>query len=231
MKAMILAAGKGQRMLSELPKPLHKVEEFCLIEHRIFALASSGITEVIINLHHQAERIQAQLGDGSEYGIKLTYSIEDELQHTGGGIVNALPLLGDDPFIVVNADVWTDFDFANLQLPSRALAHLVLVDNPRHHPEGDFCLRADGKIGAVCRHRLTYSGISMMCAEFFEQCPNEPFSLGPWLKRQIANGVVSGEHHQGIWVDVGTQERLGLVNEMMTRDKLLKRAVGHDFRG
>ena len=179
MKAMILAAGKGTRMASEQPKPLHEVDGLCLIEHRIIALVAAGVSDIVINLHHKSSLIQQRLGNGHQFGANIEYSIEETLQYTGGGIAYALPLLGDQPFIVVNADVWTDYDFASMQLAPHALAHLVLVDNPSHHQKGDFCLRADGKISQICRHRLTYSGMSMMCADFFEDCPQEPFSLGP----------------------------------------------------
>lgn len=231
MKAMILAAGEGRRMCSDLPKPLHEINGLCLIEHRILALAASGIDEVVINLYHKADLIQNRLGDGREYGVKITYSLEKTLMKTGGGIVNALPLLGRGPFIVVNADVWTDYHFSQLHLPSNALAHLVLVDNPDHNPHGDFCLHANGRIAQVCQHRLTFSGISLMTAAFFDGCPNEPFNLGDWFKQQINHNIVSGEHYQGLWVDVGTPLRLDFVQNIAAQELCLKKAVGHDIVG
>lgn len=231
MKAMILAAGEGRRMCSDLPKPLHEINGLCLIEHRILALAASGVDEVVINLYHKAEAIQQRLGDGRKYGVNITYSIEKTLMKTGGGIVNALPLLGRDPFIVVNADVWTDYQFDQLQLPASALAHLVLVDNPDHNPQGDFCLHANGRIAQVCQHRLTFSGISLMTPAFFDGCPQETFALGEWFKQQINNDVVSGEYHQGLWVDVGTPLRLDFVQNIASHQMFLKKAVGHDIVG
>lgn len=230
-KAMILAAGEGRRMCSDLPKPLHQVSGLCLIEHRILALAASGIEEIIINLHHKADAIQRRIGDGAKYGIKITYSIETTLLKTGGGIVKALPLLGDAPFILVNADVWTDFDFNTLQLSQGSLAHLVLVDNPKHNPQGDFCLHDNQKLSEVCQQKLTFSGVSLMTAKFFEGCPEGAFSLGAWLNTQMAKGLLSGEHHQGLWIDVGTQKRLVQAQDVALNDKNFKKAAGHDIGG
>lgn len=229
MKAMILAAGEGRRMCSDLPKPLHEINGLCLIEHRILALAASGVKDIIINLHHKADQIQQRLGDGRQYGVNIVYSLENTLLKTGGGIVNALPLLGDDAFIVVNADVWTDYDFSQLSLSSNALAHIVLVDNPEHNPQGDFCLYASGRVSQVCQHRLTFSGISLMTPAFFEGCPAEPFALGEWFNHQINRELVTGEHYQGLWVDVGTPLRLDFVQAIASQQVSLKKAVGHDI--
>lgn len=231
MKAMILAAGEGRRMCSDLPKPLHEISGLCLIEHRILALAASGVKDVVINLHHKAAQIQSRLQDGRQYGVTITYSMEETLMKTGGGIVKALPLLGDAPFIVVNADVWTDYDFKQLSLNSNALAHVVLVDNPDHNPQGDFCLYANGQVAEVCQHRLTFSGVSVMTPAFFEGCPSEPFNLGEWLKKQINRDRVTGEHYQGLWVDVGTPLRLDFVQSIAFQQRFLQKAVGHDMIG
>lgn len=231
MKAMILAAGEGRRMCSDLPKPLHEINGLCLIEHRILALVASGVSNIVINLHHKADQIHSRLGDGRKYGANIMYSFEKTLMKTGGGIVNALPLLGDQAFIVVNADVWTDYDFKNLASNTSALAHLVLVDNPEHNPQGDFCLHANGKVAQICQHRLTFSGISLMTPAFFEDCPNEPFNLGDWFKKQITKELVSGEHYQGLWVDVGTPLRLDFVQSIGLQQQSLKKAVGHDIIG
>lgn len=219
MKAMILAAGKGERLRPltlHTPKPLVQVGGKPLIEYHIRALARAGFTELVINHAWLGEQIEAHLGAGDRFGVSIRYSAEGEPLETGGGIHRALPLLGDQPFAVVNGDIWTDYDFAALALPPERLAHLVLVDNPAHHPAGDFAL-AEGNIveAEASSAKLTYSGIAVLHPRLFADCTAGAFKLAPLLRRAIAAGQVSGEHHSGRWVDVGTHERLAEVERIL----------------
>ncbi|WP_271410390.1 N-acetylmuramate alpha-1-phosphate uridylyltransferase MurU [Pseudomonas sp. Q1-7] len=219
MKAMILAAGKGERMRPltlHTPKPLVRAAGTPLIEFHLRALARAGFSELVINHAWLGQQIEDYLGDGARFGLSIRYSAEGEPLETGGGIFRALPLLGDEPFLVVNGDVWTDFDFSRLRQPLAGLAHLVLVDNPTHHPHGDFHL-ADGRVsdahkGEPC---LTYSGIAVLHPRLFEGCEAGAFKLAPLLRQAMAAGQVSGEHHAGRWVDVGTHERLADVERLL----------------
>jgi MurNAc alpha-1-phosphate uridylyltransferase len=212
MKAMILAAGKGERMRPltlHTPKPLIKAGGIPLIEHHLRALAGAGFTEVVINHAWLGQQIEDYLRDGSRFGLHIRYSPEGEPLETGGGIFRALPLLGSDPFLLVNGDIWTDYPFARIRRPLAGLAHLVLVDNPQHNPEGDFCLR-DGQI-EIARGgdpRLTYSGIALLHPQLFADCTAGAFKLAPLLHRAISAGKVSAEHYAGHWIDVGTHDRL-----------------------
>lgn len=219
MKAMILAAGKGERLRPltlHTPKPLVQAGGTPLIEYHIRALAKAGFTELVINHAWLGEQIEAYLGAGDQFGVSIRYSAEGEPLETGGGIHRALPLLGDQPFAVVNGDIWTDYDFAALRLPPERLAHLVLVDNPAHHPAGDFAL-AEGNIveGEASSAKLTYSGIAVLHPRLFADCTAGAFKLAPLLRRAIAAGQVSGERHTGRWVDVGTHERLAEVERIL----------------
>ncbi|WP_445180709.1 N-acetylmuramate alpha-1-phosphate uridylyltransferase MurU [Pseudomonas sp. McL0111] len=212
MKAMILAAGKGERMRPltlTTPKPLVRAGGVPLIEYHLRALAVAGFKEIVINLAWLGQQIEDYLGDGSQYGVSIQYSREGEPLETGGAIFRALPLLGDDAFLVVNGDIWTDYDFSVLHQPITGLAHLVLADNPAHHPTGDFTL-VDGQVndaepGATT---LTYCGIAVLHPQLFDGCKAEAFKLAPLLRKAMANGQVSGERLKGLWVDVGTHERL-----------------------
>ncbi|WP_338583470.1 N-acetylmuramate alpha-1-phosphate uridylyltransferase MurU [Pseudomonas sp. MAG733B] len=212
MKAMILAAGKGERMRPltlTTPKPLVRAGGVPLIEYHLRALAAAGFTEIVINHAWLGQQIEDYLGDGSRYGVSIQYSPEGEPLETGGGIFRALPLLGDDAFVVVNGDIWTDYDFSVLHQPIFGLAHLVLANNPAHHPSGDFQL-IDGQVrdGQPDAATLTYSGIAVLHPQLFEGCSDGAFKLAPLLRAAMANGQVSGEHLNGQWVDVGTHERL-----------------------
>ncbi|MGY2186740.1 D-glycero-alpha-D-manno-heptose 1-phosphate guanylyltransferase [compost metagenome] len=212
MKAMILAAGKGERMRPltlTTPKPLVRAGGVPLIEYHLRALAAAGFTEIVINHAWLGQQIEDYLGDGSRYGVSIQYSPEGEPLETGGGIFRALPLLGDDAFVVVNGDIWTDYDFSVLHQPIVGLAHLVLANNPAHHPSGDFQL-IDGQVrdGQPDAATLTYSGIAVLHPQLFEGCSAGAFKLAPLLRAAMANGQVSGEHLNGQWVDVGTHERL-----------------------
>ena len=211
MKAMILAAGRGERLrplTDELPKPLIKVAGKSLIEYHIENLASAGIREIIINTAWLAEKIHQQLGDGSNYGVSITYSDEGTALETAGGIINALPLLGEEAFLVVNGDIWCDFDFSTLpKMSNEAQAHLVLVDNPEHNPEGDFAL-SDKLIKNSGDTMYTFSGIGIYKAAFFSAQERGISPLAPVIRNKCEDNLVSGQYHDGLWTDVGTIERL-----------------------
>ncbi len=233
MKAMILAAGRGERMrplTDQCPKPLLKVAGHALIDYHLAALAVAGVTEVIINLSWQGAALREALGDGSRLGLQIRYSDEGPVAlETGGGIFNALPLLGDAPFLLVNGDVWTDLPMTALTLPDNSLAHLVLVPNAPHHPDGDFALDAQGLVSSH-GPRFTYSGISVLHPALFEGARAGGFPLKPWLDRAQQQGQLSGELYPGAWLDVGTPARLAQLEQALTsgrwRHPLLAAAVG-----
>ena len=256
MRAMILAAGLGKRMqplTQDTPKPLLKVAGKALIEHQLERVQRAGITDVVINHSYLGSQIEAALGDGAQFGLAINYSAEPVRLETAGGIIEALPLLQDPSFIVVNADIWCDFDLASLapvvsQLASDEgdLAFLVLVDNAPHNPRGDFTLDYVGRVGlleGIAKHaaieiggnasahavaeaaseagieerplkHLTFSGISVLSRALFEGCERGPRPLLPLLLAAIAAGRVGGVHHKGLWVDVGTPERLADVEAL-----------------
>ncbi|MEN0104922.1 MAG: N-acetylmuramate alpha-1-phosphate uridylyltransferase MurU [Pseudomonas sp.] len=219
MKAMILAAGKGERMRPltlHTPKPLIPVAGVPLIEYHLRALARAGFTEVVINHAWLGQQIEDHLGDGAQFGVRIVYSPEGEPLETGGGIFRALPLLGDAPFLVVNGDVWTDYDFSAIPQRLDGLVHLVMIDNPAHHPAGDFVLR-DGQLSDAQPGvpTLTYSGIAVLVPALFNGCQPGAFKLAPLLRAAMADGQVSGEHFTGHWVDVGTHERLKEVEHLL----------------
>lgn len=218
MKAMILAAGRGERMrplTDTLPKSLLRIGGQTLIERQVHALVRAGITELVINYDYLGELIEAALGDGNAYGAAITYSRETgRALETGGGIFNALPLLGSDPFMVVNSDVWTDFAFEQLPTQPDGLAHLVMVDNPEQHPQGDFSL-STGRLSQSGPAMLTFSGIGVYRPELFSECTASAFPLAPLLRRAMDAGQVSGEHYAGSWFDIGTPERLDEINRVV----------------
>ena len=222
MRAMILAAGLGKRMrpLTEnTPKPLLKVDGRPLVEHLIGRLIAGGVTGVVINYHHLGEMIKNFLGDGSRFGIEILYSEEPDLLETGGGIINSLPKLKDESFIVVNADVWTDFDFNHLESINgdQHLAHLVLVENTKDNPNGDFYINQSGLIHDAAGYeskRLTFSGISVLHRNLFKGYKTQPMSLVPLLKLAMGKNLVTGQVHDGVWIDVGTPQRLEEVNSL-----------------
>lgn len=212
MKAMILAAGLGQRMrplTAITPKPLLSVGQHRLIEYHLFALAKAGIKEVIINVSYFPEQFQQILGDGSRYGLNIYYSLEPSQQplETGGGILQALPLLGDGPFIALSADLWTDFPFAELPQQINGLAHLVLVPNPPHHPTGDFCLR-EGKVFFAGSEKWNFGGIAIYHPQLFADCKPGAFPIVKPLSSAITAEKVTGQIYQGEWVNVGTIAQL-----------------------
>ena len=215
MKAMLLAAGRGERMrplTDDIPKPLLHVGTKTLIEHRLESLRTAGITECVINLSYRAEQIRHALGDGSRWNMLIRYSDEgDEPLETAGGIIQALPLLGEQPFILTNSDIWTDFNFAQLELPAGNLAHLVLVNNPEHNRTGDFALH-DGLVASDGGNRLTYSGIGVYHPGLFAGYAAGKRPLLPVLLNAIKTGQVSGQHYHGMWCDIGTPARLADIN-------------------
>lgn len=224
VKAMILAAGRGERMrplTDSTPKPLLEAGGQPLIAHLIARLARAGLTDLVVNVSHLGGMIEQQLGDGSRLGVRITYSREDAPLETGGGIAYALPLLGDAPFAVVNSDIYSDFDFARLKAVAAALtggaldAHLVLVDNPAHHPQGDFCL-ADGKVSADGAQKLTFSGIGIYAPALFAPVTRGTRrQLVALLKPAMAQARVSGEYHRGAWMDIGTPQRLAALDRLL----------------
>jgi len=215
MKAMILAAGRGERMrplTDTTPKPLLKVNDLCLIEYHIHNLVGAGITELVINHAYLGQQIEEKLGNGQAYGARIAYSAETQALETGGGVFQALDILGEEPFILVNGDIWCDYHFDTLKLSPQNLAHLVLVSNPIQHPQGDFAL-VDNKVLNQGEDKLTFSGISVLSPHLFKHCQAGCFPLAPLLRQAINEGKVSGEHYFGAWVDVGTPERLAQLDQ------------------
>lgn len=212
---MILAAGRGERMrplTDTQPKPLLKVRGRPLIEHHILALARAAIPSVVINLSWLGEQIRDYLGDGTRYGIAIRYSDEQpRALETAGGIFRALRWLEPGPFAVVNGDVLTDYPFERLQIAANRNAHLVLVDNPRHHPTGDFGLEG-ASVVANAAQRYTFAGLAVYRPGFFDGCTDGVFPLKPLLLRSMETGRCSGERYGGLWEDVGTIERLNALN-------------------
>lgn len=221
MKAMILAAGRGERLrplTDHTPKPLLQAGGKRLIEWQIMHLAAAGITEIVINHAYLGDQIVAAVGNGEQFGVHVQYRAEQGAAlETGGGIFNALPWLGPEAFVVVNSDVWTDFPYAQLPrvLPGNILAHLVLVDNPPQHPQGDFVLQ-QGRLVDWSGPRLTFSGIGVYRPELFIGCSAGRFALAPLLRAAIAQGQVSGEHYLGPWFDIGTPQRLAELNTWLS---------------
>jgi MurNAc alpha-1-phosphate uridylyltransferase len=213
MRAMILAAGRGERMRPltlARPKPLLEAGGAPLIVHHLRALATAGFTDVVVNLSWLGEQIRAALGDGSRHGLRLHYSEEGpEPLETGGGIFRALPLLGDGPFLVLNGDTWSEIAYGDLRgrLAAGDLAHLMLVPNPAHNAGGDFVLEGN-RIVESAGPRLTFSGVGLYRAALFEGCRDGAFKLAPLLRSAARDGRVSGEIHGGAWLDIGTPERL-----------------------
>lgn len=229
--ALIFAAGLGERMrplTDRTPKPLLEVGGKPLIVWHLEKLAAAGVHYVVINTSHLAEQFPQALGDGSRWGLRIRYAYEGSTPlETGGGMLNALPLLGPEPFIAVNGDIWTDADFGALPEAPHGLAHLLLVDNPVQHPDGDFALGDNGFVHEQGEPRLTFSGVGVyrpallegwrevICdAAGAEQTPPR-FRLVPLLRVAMQRGLVGGAHHRGQWTDVGTPQRLDALNRAM----------------
>ncbi len=224
MKALIFAAGLGERMrplTDRTPKPLLQAGGKALIVWHLEKLAAIGVREVVINTSWLAEQFPLSLGDGDKWGLRLAYSYEGPTPlETGGGMHRALELLGQAPFLAINGDIWSDFDFARLPREPEGDAHLVMVDNPAQHPQGDFVLRPDGRLRSDGDPRLTFSGIGVYRPRLLQDWPNvigeapgaeaQPprFKLAPLLRAAMADGRISGQFHAGRWTDVGTPQRL-----------------------
>jgi MurNAc alpha-1-phosphate uridylyltransferase len=236
MKALLFSAGRGERMrplTDATPKPLLAVGGRPLIEWHIARLVEAGVREMVVNTSWLAEQFPAVLGDGSRFGVAIHYSYEGpEPLETGGGMRRALPWLGDAPFLAVNADIWTDYDFADLPAEPQGLAHLVLVPNPAHHPTGDFRLLADGRIHDKASYEpddaatLTFAGIGVYRPQllddaFVEAVTGAPipasFGLARVLRHAMAGDRVHGEEHEGLWTDVGTAQRLAALDAELLR--------------
>ena len=223
MRAMILAAGVGERMrpLTEhTPKPLLRVADTPLIEHHIRRLASAGFSEIVINVAHLGEQIMNYCMDGSQWDVTIIYSPEESPLETAGGIVNALPLLGDTPFLVVNGDIWIDYPFEKLAaycLRPDEVAHLVLVENPPQHSFGDFQLDDNGWVRSLesGMYGWTYAGLGIYTPAFFAALPEGKMPLRPLLDAAIRRGQLGGERYVGQWQDVGTPERLQELNTIL----------------
>jgi MurNAc alpha-1-phosphate uridylyltransferase len=218
MKAMILAAGRGERMrplTDHTPKPLLAVGGKRLIEYHLEALARTGFKEVVVNLAHLSQQLRAALGDGSAFGLTIHYSDEgNQALETGGGIYRALPMLGDRPFLVVNGDIYCDYPLKQRTLADNDLAHLILVNNPDHNPTGDFSLHG-GRLLASGDQKLTFSGIGYYRPELFEGCNDGKFKLAPIVRQAALKGYVSAELYPGRWSDVGTPQRLRLLDDQL----------------
>ena len=218
--AMILAAGRGERLrplTDNTPKPLLKTGSRLLIEHHLHALSTAGFSDVVINIGHLGQQIIDRLGDGSRYQLAIHYSDErDAVLETGGGIFKALPLLKSDLFLVINGDIWTDLDLSLLPEKIDRLAHLVLVNNPGHHLQGDFSLQGN----LLCERSdldptWTYSGVGVYSHELFQHCKEGRFPLAPLFREHMADSQVTAEVYDGLWFDIGTIERLEALNSLL----------------
>lgn len=215
MKAMILAAGRGERMkelTQDTPKPLIKIAGRFLIEYAIQNLKNAGFHEIVINVSYQKEKIKNTLKDGRDYGVHIAYSEEEERLETGGGIVNALPLLGNKPFLVMSADIITDYPLTKLKLAQNTLAHLIVVDNPSFHAQGDFGLE-NGYVDHKAKHRYTFANIGIYHPDLFRSCQPCFFPLRDVLFPAIEQQQVTGEFYQGIWHNIGTPEDVALIEK------------------
>ncbi len=225
MKVMILAAGRGERMrplTDHMPKPLLRVGGKPLIVWHLERLAQAGFKDIVINHAHLGAKIETALGDGSQWGLRIQYSPEQTALETAGGIANALPMLGNAPFLVVNGDVFTDIDFSVLTLSPPNLAHLVMIDNPPQHMAGDFVLLNE-KVTLEGAKKLTFSGIGVYHPDLFASVVRgEAAKLAPLLKAAMAHGLVSGNHHQGEWHDIGTPERLHTLDSQLLNSRNMK---------
>ena len=218
MRAMVLAAGRGERMrplTDRTPKPLLEVGGKALIEYHLAALQQAGVYDVVINHAWLGEQIESRLGNGDRYGLRIEYSPEiPEALETAGGIIQALARLGTEPFIVINGDIWCDYPLQRLPHHPDGLAYLVMVDNPPHNPQGDFCLN-NGSLQMEGESKLTYSGIGVYHPQLFAGLESGIRPLAPLLKKAMASNQVSGEHYRGRWYDIGTPERLAELDQQL----------------
>jgi len=214
---VILSAGHGTRMLpltKDTPKPLLKVGEKSLIEHHLTKLNELGFTQVVINIAYLGNKIRSTLGNGEKYGLSIQYSDEAETGalETAGGLKAALPLIKSDPFLVINADIWTDFNFTQILSPLETQARLVMVNNPEHNLTGDFALTETGLLNNSAKNRCTFSGIGLYQKSLFRGLSEGKCALAPIFKALIEQGNIEGIKYKGLWKDIGTPERLNDIN-------------------
>lgn len=219
MKAIILAAGRGERLrplTDRVPKPLIEVGGKALIAHHLNNLAQAGIREVVINLAWLGHQIETALGEGGDFGLTITYSREPAgALETAGGIIRALPLLGEKPFLMLSADVFCDYSPGRLHRHHlQGLGHLIMVENPPHHPDGDFAITPSGRLREGSP-TLTFSGIALLHPKLFDDWPAGRCALRPVLDKALAQRALTGEIHAGIWSDVGTTERLSAIRRQI----------------
>ena len=219
MKVMILAAGRGERMgnlTQNCPKPLLKVKGRCLIDWHLIKLCEAGFKDVVINVAYLSKEIIEFVGDGSKWGLNISISEEEQALETAGGIKKAIKYLGDEPFAVINADIFSDYNYKNLKnrsLQKKSMGHLVLVNNPEHNPKGDFGIMDDGILTMNSERPLTFSGIAIYDPKFFsELAEGNKIKLAPILEIAINKKCIQGELFDGLWSDVGTPERLNMIN-------------------
>lgn len=219
MKAIILAAGLGRRIgaTPSSPKPLLRVGQHRLIEYHLYRLSAIGVTDIVINLFFGANTIRETLGEGSRYGVNLHYVQEAALLETGGGVLNALPVLGSQPFIVISSDIWTDYPFEELLKHKKTMgAHYVMVANPAYHPQGDYHLTDQGLL-ACEGERLTFGGIAMISPGIFKGVEPGVFSLNAVIKPRVQRGMVSGECYGGVHFNVGTPTVLAALKAYLSK--------------
>jgi MurNAc alpha-1-phosphate uridylyltransferase len=219
MKVMILAAGRGERMgnlTQNCPKPLLKVKGRCLIDWHLIKLCEAGFKDVVINVAYLSKEIIEFVGDGSKWGLNISISEEEQALETAGGIKKAIKYLGDEAFAVINADIFSDYNYKNLKnrsLQKKSIGHLVLVNNPEHNPKGDFGIMDDGILTMNSERPLTFSGIAIYDPKFFsELAEGNKIKLAPMLEIAINKKCIQGELFDGLWSDVGTPERLNMIN-------------------
>jgi MurNAc alpha-1-phosphate uridylyltransferase len=219
MKVMILAAGRGERMgnlTQNCPKPLLKVKGRCLIDWHLIKLCEAGFKDVVINVAYLSKEIIEFVGDGSKWGLNISISEEEQALETAGGIKKAIKYLGDEAFAVINADIFSDYNYKNLKnrsLQKKSIGHLVLVNNPEHNPKGDFGIMDDGILIMNSERPLTFSGIAIYDPKFFsELAEGNKIKLAPMLEIAINKKCIQGELFDGLWSDVGTPERLNMIN-------------------
>lgn len=211
-KAMLLAAGRGERLkplTDTLPKPLMQVGSISLIEHNLLKLKAAGFDEVVINVCYRAKQIMEKVGNGERYGLKITFSYEpDKPLGTGGGVFQALPLLGNAPFLLLSSDIWTDYPLGQLSLPSNNLVHLLMVENPSFHRKGDYALMPTGLLSMQLEPKYTYASVAIVDPKLFQPYKAGTFSIAPLFETEIHKNKASGELYHGKWFNVGTVEEL-----------------------
>lgn len=230
MKAMLLAAGLGKRLQPltlTTPKPLVRIGNTTLIDHALTALSNAGIQEVVINVHHLRDQIIQHCGNGSAYDLQIHYSIEETLLETGGGILQALPLLGDQPFLVMSADIWCDYPLKNLTTLKTENAHLVFVDNPPYHPNGDYGLDQNGIVKIQANKKFTYANIGILHPRLLNEEKTGVFKLSRIFEKNIRENKITGEHYSGNWFNVGTMSDIELLENYLLSKNGLTRSFGN----